>query len=296
VPHYDASYYDGPPPPVPLHAQHTHSSTVSLPITSLPERRSSRRLNRRHSEAFVSFEDYPSLGPPPAKGLGQTIPSRGLSASPVRAASQRDAVSSDAMRRMPSRTFVRSIKPTDILETPNATQPRIDMDLRVAAPLFAGGGTIEGHINITVDSSLTTVRKKIKRIMIARVCVNIVGVEEMSDGRRWIFLSLANELIDEGHPPPMSLINDPTVVSPAEPFWIMKSGSGEIPFRLNLPLNMGPPPYSSKHARIRYVICSTALIKVNGKQNIVRRSQDITVVTVFDRKSSKMCQDISDLL
>jgi hypothetical protein len=62
----------------------------------------------------------------------------------------------------------------------------------------------------------------------------------------------------------------------------MKSGSGEIPFRLNLPLNMGPPPYSSKHARIRYVICSTALIKVNGKQNIVRRSQDITVVTVFD--------------
>jgi len=164
------------------------------------------------------------------------------------------------------------------------------MELGVAAPLFVGGGTIEGQVRLTVDSSMTTMRKKIKRIMIARMSVDIVGVEEMSDGRQRIFLSLANELIDERHPPPISLITSPTIVSQADPFWIMKSASAEIPFRLNLPLNTGPPPYKSKHARIRYILCSTALIKVNGKQRIVRRSLDIAVLTVFDRKSTASCK------
>jgi hypothetical protein len=275
--------HDG-PPPVPLHA---HSSTIGLPLASLPERRSSRRLYRRRSEAFTSSDDFPSLGQPPLRIFEQTVPTRRLSLSPARAATQRDAVSSDSMRRMPSRTFVRSIKPTDILEIPNATHSRVEMNLRVAAPLFVGGGTIEGHIHLTVDSSMTTVRKKIKRLMIARVSVDMVGVEEMTDGKQWIFLSLANELIDERHPPPSSLITDPTVVFQAEPFWIMKSASADIPFRLNLPLNMGPPPYNSKNARIRYILCSTALIKVNGKQHIVRQSLDIAVLTVFDRTCSK---------
>jgi len=53
---------------------------------------------------------------------------------------------------------------------------------------------------------------------------------------------------------------------------------------LNLPVNMGPPPYHSKTARIRYILCTSLLIKIAGQPFQVRESQDISILSVHDRR------------
>ena len=57
-----------------------------------------------------------------------------------------------------------------------------------------------------------------------------------------------------------------------------------FPFILSLPLDVGPPPFQSKRARIRHVLCITLLIRDQGKQYIVGASEDISVLSVYDRK------------
>lgn len=65
-------------------------------------------------------------------------------------------------------------------------------------------------------------------------------------------MSIASELIDDDHPPP------PSILLPTEfdqkTFWKVKPSRSFLPFRLNLPLNVGPGPFHSVRARIRYVI------------------------------------------
>lgn len=57
-----------------------------------------------------------------------------------------------------------------------------------------------------------------------------------------------------------------------------------MPFALSLPLDVGPPPFTAKHTRIRYIISATTLIRDQGKQYLVRSSQEIPVISVYDRK------------
>ncbi|MCJ1478330.1 hypothetical protein MMC13_007008 [Lambiella insularis] len=45
---------------------------------------------------------------------------------------------------------------------------------------------------------------------------------------------------------------------------------------------MGPPPYKSPHASIKYILCLTLLIRISGKVSFVRTSQEIIVLTVHD--------------
>lgn len=185
---------------------------------------------------------------------------------------------------MPSRTFIRTVKLTDILQFPTLTHARIEMKLQIVSPLFVGGGTIEGKVHITVDKGVVKKKTQAKPIHVSRVSVDLVGVEEVWDGKRWIFLSLASELFDEDHPPPSALVTSQTPASSTNLSWEMKPSAVGVPFCLNLPLNMGPPPYHSKNARIRYILCSTTVINIGEKQHIVRHSEDIFVLTVHDRK------------
>ena len=57
-----------------------------------------------------------------------------------------------------------------------------------------------------------------------------------------------------------------------------------LAFNLSLPLNVGPPPFQSRNARIRYVLYLSLLIRDQGRQYIVRISEDVTVLSVYDRK------------
>lgn len=263
------------------------SSTISLPPSSLPERKSSQgllqRRNSRTSRMARNSMDVPSLIVPPPLGSGLTIRSRGHSTSPVRAAAARLDPISPNMRKTPSRTFVRSVRPTDILEFPRIRHQRIALDMRVSTPIFMGGGTVEGQLRIMVDGGAGHGRRKAKPLLsLGRISVDILGVEELSNGKkRWIFRSLANELIDQSHPPPSTMAS--SSVALADAFWELVPSAATLPFRLNLPVNMGPPPYHSKCARIRYILCTSVLVKVAGEPCQIRESQDIAILSVHDR-------------
>ena len=155
------------------------------------------------------------------------------------------------------------------------------MSLQTPAHLFVGGGTIEGHILLTIDGGSAR-KTKPKPLFISRLSIDVLGVEEVTDGRRWIFLSLGTELFDEQHPPPASLVATQTPASGPELFWPLQPASAVVPFCLNLPLNIGPPPYAAKQACIRYILCATAYVKPAGTLALIRQSFEIQMLTVHD--------------
>jgi hypothetical protein len=259
------------------------ASALSLSIKDVPERRSSASFFAKGNATSrqSSVNDFPSWKLPPPSAGGQIIPPRGRASSPVRKALTHDPVSSDTLGRSPSKTFIRTTPPLEILDVGNTRHGRVDMKLQTPAPLFVGGGTIEGHLLLTVDGGSAR-KSKPKPLSISRLSIDVVGVEEVTDGRRWIFLSLATELFDKQHPPPASLVATQTPATGTELSWTLQPASTVIPFCLNLPLNIGPPPYVSKQARIRYVLCATAYIKPAGSLALIRQSFEIQMLTVYD--------------
>jgi hypothetical protein len=144
-----------------------------------------------------------------------------------------------------------------------------------------GGGSIEGTVQIKVDDA-ERIRHR-RTLDIARISVDLLGLEEMSGNRRAVFLNLATELIDEHNPPPANMIDTQKLMSYNDFFWHLMPSVTNLAFNLSLPLNVGPPPFHSKNARIRYVLCVSLLIRDHGKQYIVRTSEDVTVLSVYDR-------------
>lgn len=65
-------------------------------------------------------------------------------------------------------------------------------------------------------------------------------------------MSIASELIDDDHPPPPAILL--ATDYDQKTFWKVKPSRSFLPFRLNLPLNVGPGPFQSVRARIRYVV------------------------------------------
>ena len=262
-------------------SQEDQSSIYSIPGGNVPPRSSSQPRRKRS----VSRDKGPSaLPPPPPRGIGYSIPNRGKSRSPVRdVAYKLDPVTSDSVRRLPSRTFSRSPQPRDILEFPSHRHHRISSDLQLTASLFVGGSAIEGSVRVMVDEA-ERIRHK-KTLAVARISVDLVGVEEASGGRKAIFLNLATELIDADNPPPRTMVDSDTQISPIDPFWYLIPSITILPFLLSLPLDVGPPTFHSRHAKIRYVVCVTLLVRDTGRQYLVRTSQDVSVLSVYDRKS-----------
>lgn len=260
------------------------TSALSLPLKEVPERRSSASFILRNTAASrqSSVNDLPSWKLPTPSAPGQVVPARGHANSPVRAATKNDPIS-DSIGRSPSKTFIRTTPPMDILDLGTTHHGRVEMNLQTPAPLFVGGGTIEGHIQLTVDGgSVRKAKPNQKPLSISRLSVDVIGVEEVSDGRRWIFLSLATELFDQERPPPASLVSTQVPTPGKELLWPLRPASVVIPFCMNLPLNIGPPPYASRQARIRYLLCATAYVRPAGKLAMIRQSFEIQMLTVFD--------------
>ncbi|MCJ1284168.1 hypothetical protein MMC26_003499 [Xylographa opegraphella] len=168
----------------------------------------------------------------------------------------------------------------DILDVPQLSHPRAVLEMRTAAPLFVGGGTIEGQVNLMIDGGRSSGRYQNRpAISIGRLSIDVLGVE-IGHRRQSIFRSLAHELIDGTHPPPSTMVAAPR--GPSDAFWSVIPCTSVLPFKLDLPINMGPPPYQSKHASIKYILCATLVIRISGKLDFVRRSQEIAVLTVHD--------------
>ena len=171
---------------------------------------------------------------------------------------------------------------TDILDFPKVNHPRIEAELSLSAPVFVGGATVEGDVRITIDGGHVKPRRKSRSTLsISRIVISLVGIESF-DGRRRIFRRLATELIDQSHPPPIEMA--PTGRLPAEGSWEVLPSVSCLPFRLDLPVAMGPPSYTAKKQKIVYLLSTTVEAKVAGEREFVRQSREIIVLTVHDRK------------
>lgn len=259
------------------------ASAMSLPFRDVPERRSSvSTFSQQMVPSRASLVDAPKWKLPPEPSTVKKVPHRGRSISPVRHAVNKSARGPDSVRPAPNHTVIRTAPPTDLLDKCTVKNDRIDISIHLPSPLFVGGGTVEGHITFTVDDGVLVTRKKLKSMNMSRLSVDVIGVEEVSDGRRWAFLALGTELFDESHPPPNSVINGRSPKFRSELGWLLKPGTARIPFCINLPLNLGPPPYQSKQASIRYILCPTAHVKIGEKRSVVRQSWNVQMLTVHD--------------
>lgn len=209
------------------------------------------------------------------------VPHHGHSQSPVKSAGLRlDPVTSDISRKTPYKTFVRPLSGTDILESPVYRHPRIKLELQATAPMFVGGGSVEGHVKVTVDDNERV--KSRRSLGIAAISIDLLGFEEVSGNRRAAFLALGTELMDPDHPPPASMVEPSNPLLASARFWTLKPSTSAMPFLISLPLDTGPPPFQSKHANIRFLLCVTATIKDAGKHYRVRISHDICVLATYD--------------
>ena len=283
------------PSRTPSPADHSISSIYSIPPGSIPPRSSSKTRARSASQSRLalptsslvhpqppipSLNNAPTIPLPPLRGTGATIPQRGQSESPLR--NLPVAVPHDTYRRPPSRTFIREPLSAELLEYPSHRHPRVHLGLDLSASLFVGGSSIEGVVQINIDDA-ERVRHR-RTLAIARISIDLLGLEEMSGNKRSVFLNLATELIDDENPPPPNMVDSQNQIGRGDPFWQLIPSITSLPFSMSLPLNVGPPPFQSKSARIRYVLCVSLLIRDQGKQYIVRISDDITVLSVYDRK------------
>ncbi|KAF1971277.1 hypothetical protein BU23DRAFT_471373 [Bimuria novae-zelandiae CBS 107.79] len=275
------------------------SSIYSIPPGSIPPRSSSKTRARSASQGrftlpisslnaqkvpVPSLNNVTAIPLPPPRGASSTIPRRGQSQSPLHDLAA--PVAHDTNRRPPSRTFVREPLSAELLEYPSHRHPRVHLGLDLSASLFVGGGSIEGTVQINVDDA-ERIRHR-KTLAIARISIDLLGLEEMSGNKRTVFLNLATELIDDKNPPPQNMVDSQEPIGRDDPFWHLMPSITNLPFSMSLPLNVGPPPFQSKNARIRYVLCVSLLIRDQGKQYIVRVPEDITVLSVYDPEKALM--------
>ncbi|KAI4180975.1 MAG: hypothetical protein L6R41_006899 [Letrouitia leprolyta] len=187
----------------------------------------------------------------------------------------------ETIRRAPSRTFVPLALPIDIIDFPKLLHPRIAIAIRISAPIFMGGATVEGVVELTIDGGPRAARggRKQAPISIDRISVALVGIEQ-SGARQHMFRCLMTDLIDEAHLPPIEMARPNQPVS--DQLWeVMPSRTG-LPFRINLPVRLGPPPFHSKKNSIRYSISVLVEAKIDGRRTYVRRSEEVVVLTVHD--------------
>ncbi|KAL9015940.1 MAG: hypothetical protein Q9185_006686 [Variospora sp. 1 TL-2023] len=207
---------------------------------------------------------------------GKTVPSRGRSTSPIRS-----GPSIEQLRRAPSRTFIPLAIPIDIIDFPQIPHSRIALDIQISAPIFMGGATVEGAVGLTVDGGSMTSRGRRKPAVLSidRITVALVGIEQ-SGARQHMFTCLMTDLIDEAHPPPIHMARPDQPAS--DWLWVVMPSKTTLPFRLALPVMLGPPPFRSKKNNIKYMVSVLAEAKVDGKRIYVRKSEAVMVLTVHD--------------
>ncbi|KAK4548568.1 hypothetical protein LTR36_009478 [Oleoguttula mirabilis] len=257
-------------------------SVFTIPQSSVPRRSSSFTRVRSPSRGHAR---KPSIRTIPQSGAatqgGQAVPNRGQGQSPVKHIGLRlDPVTSSAARRVPSRTCIRSPHPSDILEYPTHKHPRVKLELHATAPVFVGGGSVEGFVRVTVDDNERL--KQRRSLGIAALSVDLIGYEDINYGRRASFLALGTELLDANHLPPPKMAEPVNPLMPADNFWTLSPSTSALPFMISLPLDTGPPPFQSKVASIRFLLCTTAVIRDAGKLYRVRTSQEVQVLPTYD--------------
>ena len=239
-------------------ALHAEASSFK-PLSRIPERRSSRLFHTSTDTGGVSS----TFNPPQPTVLSKQalkppaiVTARGKSASPIK----RRSTISDGPR-----TFVPNVLPKDILDLPKLAHPRVQLDVRLFAPLAVGGATVEGETDIKIDANCAeSKRHTLPLISVHRISACVIGVEKCRD-RREIFHALTTHLL---HVNELPLIGDATKT-----------------FSVDLPMHVGPPPYKSKKASITYLLSVLVEFRIAEKTHFVRQTNEIEVLSVHDRMS-----------
>ena len=170
--------------------------------------------------------------------------------------------------------------PIDLLDHPKLTHSRLNLAIHLSAPISVGGATLEGEVHVGIDGGpFERRRKSIPGLSLSRISVTLIGIERCR-GRQDMFRALSCDLIDAAHPPPASMAPDPG----PDTTWEVQPSNSTLPFRLDLPVLMGPPPYKSKKVGISYWLCTSAEFLILGKKHSVRQSREVAVLTVHDRR------------
>ncbi|TKA29899.1 hypothetical protein B0A54_15025 [Friedmanniomyces endolithicus] len=170
--------------------------------------------------------------------------------------------------------------PMEIVDSPSYKHPRVRLELQASAPISVGGGTVEGFVKVTVDDNERL--KQRRTLGIGTISIDLLGYEEVSGGRRASFLALGSELVDSRHAPPPNMVEPTNPLTPGDKFWTTSPSMSALPFLISLPLDTGPPPFSSKYASIRFMLCATALIRDGCAHYRVRTSQEIQILPTYD--------------
>ncbi|KAL9039200.1 MAG: hypothetical protein Q9214_004975 [Letrouitia sp. 1 TL-2023] len=206
---------------------------------------------------------------------GKTVPSRGRSTSPIRR-----TLSAEKLRRAPSRTFIPPVPPIDIMDFPKLPHPRIGTSIRMSAPIFLGGATAEGDVCLVIDGGKRQKSNPKKPpISVNRISVSLVGIER-SNGRTTMFNCLMTDLIDKAHPPPetMAPADQPT----SESGWQVVPSASVLPFRIDLPVTLGPVPFKSKKNSITFLVSVLLEAKIGSERVYVRNSEEVAILAVYD--------------
>ena len=232
---------------------------------------------RGSSEEPVPLTPLHEPPPVPAHETPQpriTIPSRGHAESPLKRPDEHSPP-----EKPPAVTFVPSALPNDLLDTPKLFHPRLRLAIHLSTPVFMGGATIEGEIIVLIDGASARKKRKSKDdLSLKRIAVTLVGIERCKS-RQEIFHALMCDLIDGSHPPPTNMVPHHGLGAT----WNVQASESTLPFRLDLPVLMGPPPFRSKEVGIRYNLSTLAEFSIAGKSHFARESRDIVVLTVHDR-------------
>lgn len=154
------------------------ASVHSLALKDVPDRRSSLA-----PASQGSLQDFPSWRLPGPAAAGRCVPPRGRAESPIKRSISKGPISSDALRPSSSRTFIRSTPPLRLLDLGNITHRRLQLSTSLKAPLFVGGGTVEGYVKLAIDHPENS-KDRSKPLHISKLSVDIVGVEEVGDSRK----------------------------------------------------------------------------------------------------------------
>jgi hypothetical protein len=266
-------------------SQTDQSSAYSLSLENVPRRSPSSKAN----PGGLRERSLPQLHPLAKENIHprSTIPHRGPADSPLRNSMIPPRHQAHEVPFGVTKTVVRSDElEANILLNPTIKHPRLSMQLHLSATIFVGGGSIEGCLSILVDD-LDRIRHK-RQLTISQIRIELFGIEEISDSKRSVFLNLLTNLVDAEHPPPRNMVESTKPISHNDQSWHLTPSRTNLPFLMSLPLDVGPPPFQSRHARIKYLLAGTVVVRDQGKPFLIRVSEPIAVISVLDRM---LCQD-----
>ena len=143
-----------------------------------------------------------------------------------------------------------------------------------------GGATVEGEVHLVLDGGIMKHKQKNQPpVSVNKICVTVVGIERCRN-KQAMFRALMVELLNEIHPVPLNMV--PHLVGDGS--WTVQPSSSILPFRLDLPVMVGPPPFRSRKVGIEYLVSISVEANIGKKKVSIRLSKEIVILTVHDRR------------